>query len=712
MPSYIEYWQTLSYSTCQQYKSYKNIVRFRKNLFKHATKNGVTLINSPGDNDYQNFISNIIKPGARRAAEDNGIAFRAKRVRLPKIDIAQAPVVGLPITATFVDNALEQCEERPTQANAGMNEQQPIAQALVLVHTAEQPMEQEQWAEQPMEQTLVLVHTAEQPMADATLVLMVQPEQPMADAVPPRCTNTPILNGANKPLVINGIEFTIDVDPVTMMVNATQMCKAAGKEFANFDTKLGMIRYLNALESNLLKSRFELVQKKRGNQGGTMVHRHVALYLAQKLSPEFAAQVTGWLDELLLTGRVELGNEMNAQQPMADTTQVPMIQPMAQTQVLMQEAYATLVQTQAPISLPHCTNTNGAEIIEFVLKLSNGADFNVPVRRDGYVNVTKICQAAGKRLQHYKDRAENKHFLDRFVVLTRIQASTLFEANEGNCANRGTFAHPDIAIHIAQWCSADFSIQVSRWVRQLMTTGRVELGNEMNVQQLDDAWKRRIEKVEANAAVDMDAERNRCQEIILQRNELEQRILVMEEEKQISEAAKKALTAIKTREDLEAAIQFQANTTAPRIATYKEGDNVLYLARIDGTKFKYGHTKNLVQRFDAHMRPGVYPTFEPVGIFSCNNGVAAEDKVHAYVKKKKIGVDYGTQREIILLDNVDKMQRLIKMMQKCTTFLVSTQPANDNTDVVLRRIDAELEMKRIELLMECKITFEQYLQMK
>jgi len=77
----------------------------------------------------------------------------------------------------------------------------------------------------------------------------------------------------------------------------------------------------------------------------------------------------------------------------------------------------------------------------------------------------------------------NAHFLDRFVVLTRIQASTLFEANEGNCANRGTFAHPDIAIHIAQWCSADFSIQVSRWVRQLLTTGRVELGNEMNAQQ-------------------------------------------------------------------------------------------------------------------------------------------------------------------------------------------------------------------------------------
>jgi len=51
------------------------------------------------------------------------------------------------------------------------------------------------------------------------------------------------------------------------------------------------------------------------------------------------------------------------------------------------------------------------------------------------------------------------------------------------------------------------------------------------------------------------------------------------------------------------------------------------------------------------------------------------------------------------------------MMQKRQP---ATKPANDNTDVVLRRIDAEtsIELKRIELLMECKITFEQYLQMK
>ena len=416
-----------------------------------------------------------------------------------------------------------------------------------------------------------------------------------------------------------------------------------------------------------------------------------------------------------------------------DAATVPMVQfeqPMAQAQVPMQEAYATLVQAQAPISLPHCTNTNGAEIIEFVLKLLNGADFIVPVRRDGYVNVTKICQAAGKRLQHYKDRAENKHFLDRFVVLTRIQASTLFEANEGNCANRGTFAHPDIAIHIAQWCSADFSIQVSRWVRQLMTTGRVELGNEMNVQQLEDAWRRINEELQAKASADVSAAQDLCRKIILQKNELELRLATIQDAQKLTKAAQEELMAIKAREDLEAAIQFQVNTMAPRIATYKEGDNVLYLARIDETKFKYGHTKNLKQRIEAHRRPGVYPTLELVWVVKSKNGVASEDQLHAYVKKKKIIAEYGTQREVILLESVDDLERMIKRMNKCALpqmdadidmrrLDVEMKKIDADTSIEIKKIDADVEVKKInidiewmKMLKEKTITFEQYWQIK
>ena len=682
MPSYIEYLQTLSYSTCRQYKSYKNVIRLKKNLLKHATRNGVTLINSPGDNDYQNFISNIIKPKARRAAKYNEIIFRAKRIRLPKIEIEQQPM----------DNAMPVPMAQPEQPMADATLVHMVQHEQPMADAAPVPMVQ---PEQPMEKTLV--HTAEQPM-----------EQPMADATLapsfislPHCTNTPFFNGARRvvhtnTLVLNGL--VIEVDPDTLMVNATQMCKAAGKRWNDYRENNKSNDYIFALESKTGIPVLDLIKSNRGgDHSGTMVHRLIAYDLASWLSGDVKLQFYMWNDELLLTGRVELGNEMNVQQPMVDTTPVPMIQPeqpMAQAQVPMQEA---------AISLPHCTNTpifNGANK-PLVL---NGLVIEVdPVTL--MVNATQMCKAAGKFFAEYHRSKCYKDFQNELSEAMGIPIGELTICENGN--RKGTMVHRRIALHLAHRISPVFEVQVTGYLDELFMTGRVELGNEMNVQQLNEKFEQRVKEaskeVQAKASADVKTEQDRCQELELQ-------LATIQEAQQLTKAAQEELMAIKAREDLETTIQALVNNTAPTIASFKNGDNVLYLARIDETKFKYGHTKNIVQRFDAHMRPGVYPMFEPVGIFLCNNGVAAEDKVHAYVKKNKLKAEYGTQREIILLDNVDKLQRLIKMMQKCTTFMALTQSANDNTDVELRRI--ELEMKRIELLMECKITFEQYLQMK
>lgn len=42
-------------------------------------------------------------------------------------------------------------------------------------------------------------------------------------------------------------------------------------------------------------------------------------------------------------------------------------------------------------------------------------------------------------------------------------------------AAQGTFAHPDIAIQFAQWCSPSFALWVSRQVRHLLTYGEVNI---------------------------------------------------------------------------------------------------------------------------------------------------------------------------------------------------------------------------------------------
>jgi hypothetical protein len=117
----------------------------------------------------------------------------------------------------------------------------------------------------------------------------------------------------------------------------------------------------------------------------------------------------------------------------------------------------------------------------------------VPVRRDGYVNVTKICQAAGKRLDNWirlDSSKESMEYLQKTLdvehaanvklgkVIPHIRGITLLTSLRGNCPSRGTFAHPDLAIIIAAWASKSFQFQVSRWVRELMITGKVELGKE------------------------------------------------------------------------------------------------------------------------------------------------------------------------------------------------------------------------------------------
>jgi uncharacterized small protein (DUF1192 family) len=41
-----------------------------------------------------------------------------------------------------------------------------------------------------------------------------------------------------------------------------------------------------------------------------------------------------------------------------------------------------------------------------------------------------------------------------------------YQGNKG-----GTWAHPNIAIQFAQWCSASFALQVSRWVCEWFSRG-------------------------------------------------------------------------------------------------------------------------------------------------------------------------------------------------------------------------------------------------
>jgi len=66
--------------------------------------------------------------------------------------------------------------------------------------------------------------------------------------------------------------------------------------------------------------------------------------------------------------------------------------------------------------------------------------------------------------------------------------------NGGNVSlnNQGTYYPMDIAIQIAQWVDPYFALQVSRWTRELLLFGKVELGNEKSSEELDNKFQERI----------------------------------------------------------------------------------------------------------------------------------------------------------------------------------------------------------------------------
>lgn len=83
-------------------------------------------------------------------------------------------------------------------------------------------------------------------------------------------------------------------------INATAMCKAAGREWSAYRRLDTTEAFVTALEGSLQIHRDLLTQSivtGANDARGTWVHPQVAIYLAQWLSPEFAVKVTEWVYE-------------------------------------------------------------------------------------------------------------------------------------------------------------------------------------------------------------------------------------------------------------------------------------------------------------------------------------------------------------------------------------------------------------------------------
>lgn len=90
--------------------------------------------------------------------------------------------------------------------------------------------------------------------------------------------------------------------------------------------------------------------------------------------------------------------------------------------------------------------------------------------KDGYINATAMCQAAGKQWFDYRRLAATNAFVDALAAETGIPGSELIHSMKGGDVRyQGTWVHPQVAIHLAQWLSAKFAVQVSQWVYEWMS---------------------------------------------------------------------------------------------------------------------------------------------------------------------------------------------------------------------------------------------------
>jgi len=90
--------------------------------------------------------------------------------------------------------------------------------------------------------------------------------------------------------------------------------------------------------------------------------------------------------------------------------------------------------------------------------------------KDGYVNATAMCKAAGKAWADYARLGGTQAFFTALSADMGIPISEIIQSVKGGEPGyQGTWVHPQVAIHLAQWLSPEFAVKVTQWVFDWMS---------------------------------------------------------------------------------------------------------------------------------------------------------------------------------------------------------------------------------------------------
>lgn len=255
--------------------------------------------------------------------------------------------------------------------------------------------------------------------------------------------------------------------------------------------------------------------------------------------------------------------------------------------------------------------------------------YQIITREDGYINATQLAKAAGKEFKNWYQLIGTKDLINELSRSAGIPADLLVnKIMTGPNDQRGTYIHPDLAIHFAMWCSPIVAIQVSSWVKELLITGKVELGKEKSREELDNMQK----------------------ELLLSQNENKKLL----DDKNIKEERIKELELEKKKREQDEFIQIEKNIITSLSNIYKSMKlseftrlNTVYLIHVKDHTYKFGCTNCIERRFNQHKET-YGPNINLIALYRVESGYDFENQFKELLRKIGIYAPSPERRELFI----------------------------------------------------------------
>jgi hypothetical protein len=147
------------------------------------------------------------------------------------------------------------------------------------------------------------------------------------------------------------------------------------------------------------------------------------------------------------------------------------------------------------------------ELIQFIPHTVNGVTIEQR-NTDGFINGTAMCKAHGKDMYSWLRQDSVFDLVSCLALRLSIKPRTVKKRDAGSTKvssiypdlvivkrgnGAGTWIHPKLAVHLAQWCNTPFALQVSDWIEEWLLTGKNPVQSQPDVDKEYIAWQERYD---------------------------------------------------------------------------------------------------------------------------------------------------------------------------------------------------------------------------